>query len=97
MKTLVAASLLLALIVPAHASEFRESDRKWLPVMDEWAHTYDPCLKREWERRREEAEHKSLVQTPRRCREEADSSRLLRLRERRRWPPQQRPEALLYD
>ena len=28
MKSLIAAALLLALIVPAHASKFRESDRK---------------------------------------------------------------------
>jgi hypothetical protein len=58
MKILIAAALLLALVVPAHAAKFRESDRKWLPIMDEWAHTYGPCLKRQWEDG-EEAEHKS--------------------------------------
>ena len=33
MKTLIAAAMLLALIVPAHASKFRASDRKWLPII----------------------------------------------------------------
>jgi hypothetical protein len=45
MKTLIAASLLLALVIPAHASKFRESDRKWLPVMDIWLDNYTPCMK----------------------------------------------------
>lgn len=45
MKTLVAASLLLALVVPAHASRFRESDRKWLPTVNEWAEMAWPCMK----------------------------------------------------
>ena len=45
MKTLIAAAMLLALTTPAHASEFRESDRKWLPTVNEWADMYWPCMK----------------------------------------------------
>lgn len=45
MKTLIAASLLLALIVPAHASKFRESDRKNLPLMDKLGDAASFCLR----------------------------------------------------
>lgn len=44
MKTLIAVSLLLVLVAPAHASKFRESDRKWLSTADEWASAYPPCF-----------------------------------------------------
>ena len=44
-KTLIAAALLLALIVPAHASKFRESDRKWLPTVDKFVREAYGCLR----------------------------------------------------
>lgn len=46
MKTLIAASLLLTLAsnsLPAHASKFRASDRKWLPTMDRYQDLADRC------------------------------------------------------
>ena len=45
MKTLITAAMLLALTVPAQASKFRESDRKWLPTIDKWLDMYWPCMK----------------------------------------------------
>ena len=46
MKTLIAASLLLALTVPAQASKFRASDRKSLPVMDTYRDLAGECIAR---------------------------------------------------
>jgi hypothetical protein len=43
MKTLIAAALLLALTVPAHATRFRESDRKWLPVIEMYQDRAGAC------------------------------------------------------
>jgi hypothetical protein len=45
MKTLIATSLLLALIVPAHTAEFRESDRKNMPLMDKLGDAAAFCLR----------------------------------------------------
>jgi hypothetical protein len=44
-KTLIAAHLLLALIVPAHTTEFHESDRKNLPLMDKLVDAASFCLR----------------------------------------------------
>ena len=40
MKTLIAAAMLLALTVPTHASEFRNSDRKWIKTADKYGELY---------------------------------------------------------
>jgi hypothetical protein len=43
MKTLITAAALLVLILPAQASKFRASDRKWLPVMEKYSDLADRC------------------------------------------------------
>ena len=45
MKSLITVATLLALIVPAHASKFRESDRKWAPVVNSFVDTAYACLR----------------------------------------------------
>lgn len=44
MKRFVIAVALLALTVPVQASEFRKSDRKWLPTIDKFAEVFEPCF-----------------------------------------------------
>jgi hypothetical protein len=44
-KILITTSLLLALLVPAHASKFRESDRKNLPLIDQFGDAASSCLR----------------------------------------------------
>jgi hypothetical protein len=62
MKTIITAAALIALAIPAHASEFRESDRKWQSTADKWVDAWDPCHK--WSGEEEtRAQHEKACRT----------------------------------